>query len=428
MNKLCTGLIIGVLVMAPGLETVNCQGIEQPPLVYEYSIQGPAKIESDPVKTSGTIKSISASWESLGEVSLEVSANEGVSYTPIVNGRLINNGFMPGNSLRFRAAIARGSALKKIIIGYTDTSGVVRAYRNPDLAKFKYRRMINIAGGSSAVFNYPLKITLGGKSGIPVKCEPDFRDVRFTAADNQAPLDYYLEEYPGAENNPRDAIFWVKVPEIPKEGVEICLYYGNKEAKDESDAGEVFLFYDDFNSLGLDKGKWGERCELKGSSVLKDGYLKLKDCSVVTRDFKIEKGILEFKAMAEENSAIQAIARGRALERSLFPAEQIVYSSAYSGAEHAIAIDNIARVNVGNPIQPNRDYIFKAVVNESGIDFSRYAADYVMESKVSLLDVAGPDAGYIGLKAVGTFFDGGSVYFDWVRVRPYVQVEPVVEN
>lgn len=56
----------------------------------DYSLPSIAAGENyeipEAVKTEGEIKTITASWEFTGEVRLEVSANNGVDYTAVVNG------------------------------------------------------------------------------------------------------------------------------------------------------------------------------------------------------------------------------------------------------------------------------------------------------------------------------------------------------
>lgn len=432
MNKIFRCIILIIAVSLSGPLFAQETGSDHGPLVYEYNLKGPATIESEVAVTSGTIKSINASWDFTGEASMEVSADGGISYTKIINGRPLIEGFVPGNRLRFKLAIGQGSILRKVVLGYIDTSGLAKVFQNPELVNFQYRKPIYIAGGSKELFNYPLKIAISyqlparaqEKSIIHLegKAEPDFRDIRFIAADGQTPLDYYLETVSSY------AIFWVKVPQIPREGMLVYVYYGNKEAKNESDGDKVFLFFDNFKEQNLDEAKWLLRPELKGEYTLKDGDLRLNDFLIITRNFKMRQGVIEFKAKAGQNSAIQAIVRGRSKEYAVLPVEQVVYSSAFPGAEHTIAVDDVAKVNVGSPIKPFNDYIYRASVSSSGIIFERYSNDYKKEAEVRFLDVSGIDNGYIGLKASGAFFGSSNVYFDWVRVRPFVEKEPKVQT
>jgi hypothetical protein len=409
MNKYTAGLILGILGALQGLSQSEASGTV--PEILEYDLQGPATIESDSIKTSGTIKSICASYEFDGAVYLEVSANGGRSYTRIINGKPLVDGFIPGNELCFRATIADNSILKKITIGYTDSSGASTLYQNPDLKNYKYRKAIYIAGGSEEVFNYPLKINL------------DKNKIYFTSADGQTPLYYYLEE----QGN-----YYVKIPQIPKQGTTIYVYYNDVIASPEgakqsqyNNPNKVFLFFDDFSGTSLDEQKWEVTAGLKKEYNIKGSNLRLKDCMVISRNFKIKQGILEFKAKAENNCSIQAIVRGRNTPRSLFPLEQIVFSSNYPGAEHTIAINDMAKLNIAKPIEPLTYYIYKVTLNQTGIIFERYSENYQKQAQIQFLNMGNSGEGYIGLKADAAPFNAGSVYFDWLRVRPYIEVEPL---
>ncbi|MDD5477348.1 MAG: DUF2341 domain-containing protein [Candidatus Omnitrophica bacterium] len=421
MNKYTVGIILGILGAGLNCQAQANQVLEQAPFVLEDNLAGPATVEPEPIFATGIIKTICVSYEFTGQVSLEASTNGGVDYTKIINGSPLVDGFIPGNQLRFRANIGPASSLKKLTIGYTDSSGVSRLYRNPDLANYKNHREIYISGGSQEVFNYPLEIKLD-----PLAAGTE---IYFTAADGQTPLYYYLED---------PARCYVKVLQIPKEGTKIYVYWKNRDSDRFSpsettkkrslslflDGNKVFPFFEDFNDASLNAEKWEIIPGLKKEYSIKDGYLRIKDCLVVTRNFKTQQGILEFKAKAEENAGIQVVVRTK-VSAGLSPYEQIVYSSNYPGAEHTIAINNIAKVNISNPIKPLTYYIYQATINSTGILFERYSEDRKeKQAEIKFLDVGNFSEGYIGLKADAAPFNAGSVYFDWIRVRPYVEVEP----
>ncbi len=429
-KKYAVSLIAGMASMSFWILESFAAGIVslKPPLVYEYNLKAPATVESEVIETAGTIKSISAFWNSEGEVKAEVSANAGVAYTPIINGQLLTEGFIPGNQLRFRIKIGEGSFLSNFMLGYEDSSGISSHYQNKDLSKFKYRKALKILGGNEELFNYPVKVTVGPQKA-DIICEgqiqPDFKDIRFTAADSQALIPYYIENIVSNAY----AKIWVKVPQIPISGTEIYMYYGNKEAVTLSNPERVFLFYDDFSADKLNDKKWLARPEFEKRPGINNGYLRLKSCSIISRGLKMKKGVLEFKAKSAPNAAIQAIAKGFVNKQLGITSEQMVYSSAYPGAEHTIAINDVAKLNIGKPIEPMKDYIYKVIVNNEGIAFERYSENYEKQAEIKFLDTYQVNDGYIGLKAAGFPLEGGSVYFDWVRVRPYTEVEPKsVEN
>jgi len=494
MDKYTIAMIMGLMSAGLNLEASAGQILEQAPIIFEYNLTGPSVIETSPITASGIIKTISISSEYRGEINLEASANGGNSYVKIINGVPIADGFIPGNQLRVKANIEKGSVLKNIVISYTDSSGASRSYQNPDLKNYKYKESIYITGGSQEVYNYPLRVNLGS-GGLNLRYPDNSNpDIYFTAADGQTPLYYYKEiaaspaaprndtgdtaprnDTPGVIANPpkaNEAIFWVKVPQIPKEGIKIYMYYnvfansavslrGRSEATDEAiskskiasltafarndtegaaprngaynDPNKVFPFFDDFAGTALNEEKWETVPSLvpslKNKYSVQDGYLQLKDCLVLSRNFKIKEGILEFKAKADNNAGIQVLVRTRVSAQAVFPYEQIVYSSNYPGAEHTIAINDIAKINVSKPIQPLTYYMYKAMFNSTGILFERYSQDQEeKQAEIKLLDVGNFDEGKLGLKAETAAFNTGSVYFDWIRVRPYVEVEPIAKR
>ena len=395
----------------------SAEGV-QAPLIFDYgAFKGPSIMESETIKTSGTVKAISCYWDFVGKVSMEVSANAGRAYVKIGNGTVLKEGFIPGNELRFRATLGGKSILKKVVLGYVDSSGAKRLPQNPQLAAYKNHKPIYVTGGSEELFDYPLEIIID-KNDLS-GAQEDYRDIRFIAADGATELEYYHDEEKGT--------FWVKIPQIPKNaGLTLYLYYGNPLAVNKSNAETVFVFYDDFNGAKLNEERWQKALGLKGDCSVKDGYLQLRDASVLSADFAMKEGILEFKARAEKNAAIQAIFQQAQDEKAtdaksdshFFPFKEIFYSSGYPGAEHTIAINDVAKLNIGKPIQPLEDYIYKAVITPAAAIFERYSGAGAKEVEVQFMDAGAPGDGYIGLKA------DGKVYYDWVRVRPYAAVEP----
>jgi hypothetical protein len=62
-------------------------------------------------------------------------------------------------------------------------------------------------------------------------CKPDFGDVRFTAADGNTQLDYWMESC----NSYNSAVFWVRIAEdLSSTDRTIYIYYGNAEATEAS--------------------------------------------------------------------------------------------------------------------------------------------------------------------------------------------------
>jgi len=248
--------------------------------------------------TEGHIYSISANWVFTGEVTLEVSTTStGKGYIPITNGvpleldKLLKPGFSdPGNSIKWKARLTAGSALSEVRIVYHTTKGVVGSFGNPKLSGFMFKKRVHVKGGETGLFHYQIPVKVGESaeatgSDFYVKgvIQADFADVRFTQADGETLLSYWLEDITGAAPD-RTATFWVKTPHIPQDGLFICMYYGNIEATDFSDGEAVFDFFDDFTDSGLNTNKWDKTLNADASSVnLSYDGLELSDAKITSR-------------------------------------------------------------------------------------------------------------------------------------------------
>ena len=123
------------------------------------------------------------------------------------------------------------------------------------LSGWQYRKSHDIKGSQAgAVDDYQIRIKVhygnGTDSGENVylnnKCRSDFGDIRFTESDGVTELSYWMEEKVDGDY----AIFWVKIPSIPKQPktTTIYIYYGNSSATTTSNGEETFIFFDDFDT------------------------------------------------------------------------------------------------------------------------------------------------------------------------------------
>jgi hypothetical protein len=255
----------------------------------------------------------------------------------------------------------------------------------------------------------------------------DFKDIRFTAADAQTPLPYYRESISGA--SPKQvATFWVRVPQLPKDGVKIYIYYGNTQAPDLSSPKDTFDFYDDFKNADLDADVWVVKTDQKGSYALRDGQIKLDAAELITKDFQFKQGIVEYAVSVEsgfENSlSLRTKTNGIYDNPGL-----ILYSSAYKGAEHCIAIDDIVKANDAEaaPIAAAGKYNYRLTVNGKELTFERMdGATTEAQAKVNYITRDTLRPGYLGLKSGG---DGGgrnTIAYSFIRVRKFAAPEPQV--
>ncbi len=109
--------------------------------------------------------------------------------------------------------------------------------------------------------------------GINALCQPDFDDIRFTAADGFTLLDYWCERSVLSDY----AIFWVEISADFADDVSIFLYYGNNQADTISNGNATFVLFDDFerpNSTLVGNG-WNED-EGGGEASIENGMLKIE--------------------------------------------------------------------------------------------------------------------------------------------------------
>lgn len=428
MSKLLFSGLLGLLIFNPSLkaEVITWEA----PLVFNLDWKGPGIFESEEISTEGVVTSISLSACFKGEVKLEVSADGAKHYTRIVNGQPLLRGFVPGRRLRFRATLSEDSFLSRVILRYQDTSGLSFSFGQPLLSGFKYRRSIFIDNPRGEdIFNYQVKLKLSSAQvnlkGVisPVKTERNFQDVLFTLADRETILASYLEKI--EKNKYPLATFWVKIPQIPPEGIKLYIYYGNPLFKGYS-SQEVFDFYDDFGEEELDLKKWEVKTGLRGEvSISSHKELILKEARIKSRVFKLKNGVLEFKARLEKNTGLEAMVRSSRATLEDLSLSQTVYASTFKGAEHTVGVSNIARVNIGNPPQVNQDYIFQIIAEGLNLTFiRRNTSSGKKEAELHFSDIGGLTRGFIGFKA-DTLKDS-RVYIDWIRVRKYVSPEPEV--
>lgn len=387
------------------------------------------------IETKGRIESVSVTWVADGQVNMEVSADNGLHYSRVVNGVPLASGFTGGTNLRWRAQAQDGARLTSVRISYKDASGVVAGFGQPALSGFKFRKKIHIAGPEKGdLHDYQVKMIVGEseeaagcQAHLSGHAKQDFSDIRFTLADAETLAAYYLEKVTG-EPGRRRAEFFVKIPQIPSEGIDLYVYYGNLKAGSLSDAKSVFDFYDDFKGFLPDSGKWQLRLDPGGSwTAVNDGVI-LDAAAIISRSFKFMAGIIEYSATAETSYEIRLIIRD-ADPDSQSDIAQIAYSSGYSGAEHCIAAGDIVKVNIPKRITPLARYDFRVEADKGKIVFERYSPGFGEKQAAAIYrDPEGVQEGYVGLKSSGAGQGRSTARFHWIRVRKHAETEPLVRS
>jgi len=414
---------------------------------YKFDeIEAPATYEfTAPHETDGIVYSITCSYTFTGEVTMEVSTTgKAEDYIQVVNGAPLDLAdYHTGNKITWRATLAPQSSLTEVVITYMDASGVVGGFGNPELSGFLFRKPVYIkfpspypspqgGDGVKELFHYQMPIKVGESSkseGCDVYLkgviQADFADVRFTLTDQETLIPHYLESITG-EAPGRTAKFYVKLPQLPEEGLLLYLYYGNSDAADLSDGKEVFDFFDDFDGYELDREKWNAELDNELSYIeIFDSRLRLDGAKVTSKAYEFKDGIIEYRAKST----------GAAIE-GIIGQEYVSYSSTYPGAEHAIALGTSVKANEPKAITLDKYYSYRIIKDGEDLTFQRYDQNGELEAEaVSGLagsrvnESTGKPANPQTSEPIGLYATADSLgsYYDYIRVRQYAALPPQVD-
>ncbi|MCH7759139.1 DUF2341 domain-containing protein, partial [Patescibacteria group bacterium] len=167
----------------------------------------------------------------------------------------------------YTSAPPQGQSLERILNQDTDNNASdfeIQTNPNPVnsqgnwLSNWSKRKVLIIDNklNSNDLTEYQIEINVSYMSG---EMSSDFSDVRFTSSNGMTFLSYYRETYSEGVS----AVFWVKVPSIPKYSeILIYQYYDNSAASYDGSGESVFVWFDDFDDANriseynTDKASW----------------------------------------------------------------------------------------------------------------------------------------------------------------------------
>lgn len=145
-------------------------------------------------------------------------------------------------------------ALLLVLCGFI--VGTASAWYDSD---WDYRKSFTINNTGSNLTNYQIMFTVNRSSGtdsgttvyLNGKCQDDYDDIRFVAADDTTLYDYWVES-----NTSTVATVWVEFSSLSTGDTDCYLYYNNTGASAVSNGTTTFQFFDDFPGSSVDTGKW----------------------------------------------------------------------------------------------------------------------------------------------------------------------------
>ncbi len=385
-------------------------------------------------QADGLITGLSANWSFTGKVTLEVSVTGSAKdYIPVTNGvPLLYEESARGARIKWRATLAPGSSLTNLRIVYSDLSGMAGSFGNELLSGFGARRQVYIKGSTAgSLFNHQVPIKVGESQKPAAPCDiklnggvlSGFADIRFTLPDGETVLPHYLESVTGKSPD-RAAYFWVRIPEIPKDGLSIYMYHGKALAPDLSNGEQVFDFFDDFKGSALNPKKWKVTpYDDSGKAGIADSLLTLERAKITSTDYGFASGLVEYKARASANGAAALIIRAASARDGDLRAYSSV-SSLTSG--HSIARGAKTEANDPKPISSGVFYIYKIYCDDRGdVAFRRYGED---DSGTAQAETA-YSAGSEGVSPIGlsSSLQGETMDCRWIRTRKAANPPPRVD-
>lgn len=323
-------------------------------------------------------------------------------------------------------------------VAYTTKSNIVvndngeLALSGPDSwfdMEWKYRKPITVTNSGEERENYQIQIIVSYDELM----NADFSDVRFTSADGDN-LSFWLESV-AIDNSGK---FWVNVDSLAANDITtIYIYYGNEDAVSASNGEDTFLFFDDFNDNEISTDKWLETDISSNEIREEDGKLVFERLSnggwnkgmIVNQVFDRSDILVEYDYRWDvNNSAYDAIMFGwhdsstNAIYRDLVYA----YYNSGSGSSSTVDInvyeDGSSRGTQTGYWEAENDYLVRIRVKEEG-------GAYYEQSEDGEEWLISYDSSYSTETDIrpGWSFYSGTHFFDNVRVRPWMEVEPAFE-
>jgi site-specific recombinase XerD len=122
------------------------------------------------------------------------------------------------------------------------------------LAGWIHRKSITISNGSGGTLtSYQTRIEVNTATLVSQgKMQSDCGDMRFTESDGTTSVPFWIE----TGCNTTTTVVWLKPASLASGSNTVYMYYDNSYASDGQSGSDVFAFFDDFTSSGIDTTKW----------------------------------------------------------------------------------------------------------------------------------------------------------------------------
>ena len=304
-----------------------------------------------------------------------------------------------------------------LFISLLSNVGTAYALSNSGGGDWNYYREVIIAENSGkALKDYQVLLKFDS-SNFPESAKPDGSDIRFTKSGEE--LDLWIEKY---DPNKKNAMIWVKFPEIPANGdINIKMYYGNEKASRVSDRDATLEFFDDFDDETY-TDKWDDNEE---NWIERDGTIKPSDeasnfffySAIFIKDITLTDNIIiESKIRGNKVGVAGGMSGTNSLWEFLLNTGDIksVHIKKNPESMHQFNTSPISGINSWSW------YIIRTTISGDSAKVEIIDCNWNLINTVTLRDNDIKTVNKVGLISI---YDGE---WDWFRIRKYASPEPTV--
>ncbi len=304
-----------------------------------------------------------------------------------------------------------------LFISLLSNVGTAYALSNSGGGDWNYYREVIIAENSGkALKDYQVLLKFDS-SNFPESAKPDGSDIRFTKSGEE--LDLWIEKY---DPNKKNAMIWVKFPEIPANGdINIKMYYGNEKASRVSDRDATLEFFDDFDDETY-TDKWDDNEE---NWIERDGTIKPSDeasnfffySTIFIKDITLTDNIIiESKIRGNKVGVAGGMSGTNSLWEFLLNTGDIksVHIKKNPESMHQFNTSPISGINSWSW------YIIRTTISGDSAKVEIIDCNWNLINTVTLRDNDIKTVNKVGLISI---YDGE---WDWFRIRKYASPEPTV--
>ncbi len=346
-----------------------------------------------------------------GTETVERSWLEWVPFTP--EGETLN----AGETRLFKVVYTKPAEIGQVDI---NTAPIFRGVACPEMTwwstAWANRVPVTVANPPS-IDGYAHREVVAFRSGM----QSDFDDVRFVTDDGTV-LGYWKETYMASDS----AVIWGN---LPASATSIWMYYGNEAAVDTGSRDNAYILYDDFNGSDLDPTLWTDTTP--GAHYFSDGWIYDAQArgagALVSNEYVITDGepvIVETHIHADSLPSNAGYSCGAFPWFVNTPTNGLLWYPESPSWDRYVFVNGAAawRPGTARGLSTGGDYYSTWFITPG-------SQTHTVSGSASFTDVftgtTGISSHQMQILGGNNVPDGRVMRMDWIRVRKYVEAEPM---